>query len=145
MGSRLTRIVLVLLAAVGVPLAIAMYASSMQPRILEGMQRRSHAALRRLKARVDADVRRAGGPPPSIRPVRDGWGHEVLYLTDGRGFVIVSPGRDGKPDREGYEDLLASAPAPADQPGREGPRDICGFFDADEVLTDRGWVAACGE
>jgi hypothetical protein len=57
----------------------------------------------------------------------------------------VSPGRDGKPDREGYEDLLASAPAPADQPGREGPRDICGFFDADEVLTDRGWVAACGE
>lgn len=139
MDLRLTRVVLVLGAAVLIPILVAMYARSMQPRILEGMQVRNHADLLMIKAKLDGDLMHLGRAPispPWKEP--DVWGHEFHYLTDGRSYVLASFGRDGKPDREDYAALLGA-------PVAERPRDVCGDYDADEVATDQGWVALCKE
>jgi general secretion pathway protein G len=36
-------------------------------------------------------------------PEKDGWGHDLLFLSDGERYVIVSPGKDGNLDRD-YSD-----------------------------------------
>lgn len=137
MGLRLTRIVLVLGAAVLIPVLVAMYASSVQPRIMAGMQARNHADVLLIKAKLDGDLQHLGRAPsrlPWKEP--DVWGHDFFYVTDGKSYVLASFGRDGKPGRRDYAGLLGAGPAGE-------PREICGDFDADEVATDRGWVARC--
>jgi hypothetical protein len=39
-----------------------------------------------------------------VLPVVDGWGHPILYWSDGEHYRIVSHGRDGQPDGP-YEDV----------------------------------------
>jgi len=68
----------------------------------------------------------------------DAWGNKLAYQSDGGTFVLVSYGRDGKPDGNDYRALRALGDHP---PGF----DICGNYDADEVMSDRGWHRLCGK
>ena len=33
-------------------------------------------------------------------PTEDGWGHTVLFWSDGTNYVLVSPGKDGEFERD---------------------------------------------
>jgi hypothetical protein len=68
---------------------------------------------------------------------RDGYGHPLVYLSDGSYFLLISFGRDGQADGPNYltwkdkEHLSEQA----------GCRDV----NADQVVTDRGFVRGCGK
>ncbi len=69
---------------------------------------------------------------------RDSWRNPVFYISDGKIYILVSLGRDGLPDGTNY--LQA----------RQEPRLLdsertCVDFDTDQILTDKGWVRACGK
>ena len=66
----------------------------------------------------------------------DAWGHPFNYTTDGVHFRLISYGRDNTPDGVDY-----SAMVPA---GREYRR-ICGEWNADQVLTEHGFLSMCGK
>lgn len=66
-------------------------------------------------------------------PLRDTWDHPLRYFSDGKIFLLVSVGRDGKTDGEEYHELR--------RPGE--PRDVCGMPDADILASDLGWHVAC--
>jgi len=68
-------------------------------------------------------------------PLRDAWDHPMRYFSDGKIFLLVSIGRDGKAEGNEVQDLR--------KPG--APRDICGEPDADVVVSDLGWHVACLE
>ena len=66
-------------------------------------------------------------------PLRDGWDHPLRYFSDGKMFLLVSVGRDGKPDDIEYHELR-----------REGVAiNVCHRPDADIVASDLGWHVAC--
>lgn len=69
---------------------------------------------------------------------RDSWGNPVLYSSDGQIYILVSLGRDGLPDGTNY--LMARQEVRLVDSER-----TCVDFDADQILTDRGWVRACGK
>ena len=79
--------------------------------------------------------RPAVGPPATANGT-DLWGHPVLYRRDRDGFLLVSLGRDGKPDGTDYASLRGAVKA------SEKP---CRNPDADQVFSDRGDLRACGK
>lgn len=36
----------------------------------------------------------------STLPRADGWGHALIFWSDGASYVIVSPGKDAEPERD---------------------------------------------
>lgn len=66
----------------------------------------------------------------------DGWGHPVLYRSNGEQYLLVSYGRDGRPDGTDYVQMRAA--------GRwdNGP---CSDPDADIIFSDRGEHRTCGK
>ena len=60
-------------------------------------------------------------------PAKDGWGHDVLVRSDARGYMLVSPGKDGLEDAPGF----------AYGPDDGGATDS---FNADIVLADGKFV-----
>ena len=67
---------------------------------------------------------------------RDSWGNNIVFISNGDTFVIVSCGRDGKPDGTNYFAL-------------EVPRfpddELCSNANIDQILTDAGWYRACAK
>ena len=66
----------------------------------------------------------------------DLWGHPVLYRRDQDGFLLVSLGRDGKPDGTDYAALRGAV---------ERDEEPCRNPDADQVFSDRGDLRTCGK
>jgi hypothetical protein len=65
----------------------------------------------------------------------DWWGNPVQYQSDGTKFVLISFGRDGKPDGLDPWNLRERNDTPAPM--------TCGNPDADQVMSDLGFHRAC--
>ena len=143
--SKRLRIVLKIFAAlvllVAVAVSLLLYLASQG-----GNQIRSLIALQRYqKFLVEYAAANGGAYPEQLEVVYrpeegfeglDGWGNPILYLSDGSYYVLVSCGRDGKPDGLNYVALR-------NEPRLENPN--CEDLDLDQVLTDQGWYRACGK
>lgn len=66
-------------------------------------------------------------------PPRDAWDHPLRYFSDGQIFLLVSVGRDGKPETEDYHELREA----------DSSHEVCGDPDADLVVSDVGWHQRC--
>ncbi len=67
----------------------------------------------------------------------DWWGHAIKYDSRGSAFVLVSLGRDGKSD--GLDPWQLRELNSSDDKQRR----TCGYPDADQVMSDRGFHRAC--
>ena len=65
----------------------------------------------------------------------DIWGNSFGYESNGEQFVLVSFGRDGKPDSRDYWPYRSTPTTP--------PRRICGSPNMDQVMSDLGVHQAC--
>ena len=65
---------------------------------------------------------------------QDNWGHFVVYLPSGTEYLLVSFGRDGKPDGTQYAQLRAA---------NAEDEAACNDLDADVVMSDRGEHRSC--
>jgi hypothetical protein len=81
-------------------------------------------------------ARLADGIPLDWFDGRDSWGNDILYLSDGTSFVLVSCGSDGKPDGINYLAI---------HPSDRRPEEDCDDATVDQILTDTGWYRACGK
>lgn len=59
----------------------------------------------------------------------------MLYLSDGRSFLLVAFGRDGLPDGTNYWAVLQ----------RENPVLSCRGLNSDQFVSDRGSHRRCGK
>ncbi len=136
------------LAVLLMPIIAAIAIPNLLNAIDRGKQKRTMADLRTDAAAIeDYGTDHGGYPPPigelvplerlrdALEPgslanvqLRDGWGHAVLYWTDGTRFVLVSPGKDGTLDRP---------IEPGSAPIGEGETTS---FDADLVLENGEFV-----
>ena len=87
-----------------------------------------------LASRVRNERAAHGAYPKSINE-RDFWGRELLYIANGTGFVLVSFGRDGRPDRADYARLIGYKPSSVSN--------TCLSPSSDTVFTDQGPVSCC--
>ena len=69
-------------------------------------------------------------------PKVDRWGHLVDYQSDGQQYLLVSFGRDGRPDGSDYAGLRRAGQL------ENGP---CRNPDADTIFSDRGELRNCGK
>jgi hypothetical protein len=76
---------------------------------------------------------------PNCSPGIDYWNHALLYEQRSSNYILVSYGRNGKPDGLDYWKMRDAVA----QGGRE--EHICGRWNADQVLSDVGWVRVCGK
>ena len=80
---------------------------------------------------------------PDRRVTLDEYGTPYGYITDGRRFVLVSFGRDGRPDRSDYWPLRETAVLAGKGYAAGSPASTCGEPDRDMVLSDRGFHQTC--
>ena len=125
------------------------YGAVLRPRLLTARQVVNHARSHTLYSYV-LDYNRDHNRYPlsleqAIPPERkdsafsdDAWGNAFMYESDGATFLLVSYGRDGKPDGSDYNTIRRLGDHPPDY-------DICGAYDADEVMSDNGWHRICGK
>ncbi len=69
---------------------------------------------------------------------KDSWGNSLFYMSDAELFLLVSLGSDGRPDGTNY----LNARKDNSLPGFARP---CENFEADQILSDKGWYRACGK
>ena len=85
----------------------------------------------------------AGSYPQSladaVQPdmLKDIWGHEIQYCWADNGFVVLSPGRDGRVDQ----------PPPCQYLGRGSPVDSapCYEINRDTIVTNAGLTKGCAK
>lgn len=65
----------------------------------------------------------------------DGWGNKIEIMYGDGGFIMVSYGRDGKPDYGDYWSLTSEA----------GYKNICGDWNADQIKTESRWIQICSK
>jgi hypothetical protein len=70
---------------------------------------------------------------------QDLWGHPLSYRRDGGMFLLVSFGRDGTPDGTDYGSLTPSTV------WRQDEAKACKNPDADQVVSEKGWLRACAK
>jgi hypothetical protein len=130
-----TVLVLPLVAA-----AVA-YAAVLRPRLLTLHQVGNHATCQGVQHWIENERERTGKLPIALPASEslDAWGHALHYQRlRPDGYLLVSFGRDGKPDGSDYLALRNLGDHP---PGYS----ICGKYDADEVMSDKGWHRICGK
>jgi hypothetical protein len=131
----------VVIAVVGVFAVgcVAAYAVAVRPRLLVMRQIANHADCQGWDAWIKG-FRQEHGSYPTELPSRaiDRWSHPLHYKRMADGYLLISFGRDGKPDGSDYLALRNLGDHPS------GYR-ICGQYDADEVMSDRGWHRVCGK
>lgn len=129
--------------------AATIYGGIVRPRVLSARQVYNHACCQGVVAYLRQCFETTGRYPATLRGCAangqtggglplDGWGHQFLYRSDGKTFVLVSYGRHGHPDGR---DTLAVKGSGNSPPGSS----ICGNYDADEVVSDTGWQRFCGK
>ena len=140
---------LLIAAAFAVSLVATWYLTVARPFMLEGRQIANHARCQTLDAYLREYFQAHGQYPPALADALpserlnrdaliDNWGNALVYRSDGHAFLLVSYGRDGEPDGTDHAALRDLGDHPADW-------DICGKYDADEVMSDRGWHRLCGK
>jgi len=72
----------------------------------------------------------------------DAWGHPYFYEAHTDSFVLVSFGRDGKPDVTDYWSYRQTAPTYRQDPTSAN---VACLYDADQIVSDRGWHQAAGK
>ena len=72
----------------------------------------------------------AAALPEKWRSIRDPWGNRWVYITDGSAFLLLSFGKDGRPDRTDYR-------LPAGN-GQAAYHRICGQWDRDQIISNLG-------
>lgn len=80
-------------------------------------------------------------PTPNLR--LDAYGHPVHYETRGDAYLLVSFGRDGRPDHTDFWPLREGRIHPPGKSSDSLPQSICGRPNADTVVSDRGVHFAC--
>jgi hypothetical protein len=145
MRRRLKIFILVSLAVFG--LATEEYFRLVRPFLSRGKQIGNVVFFRFCSVELDRHYEAHGEYPLDLSELlhgeswfdgKDRWGHPLLYLSDGTMYILVSTGRDGQPDGINY--LAARMEEPPDGPSRK-----CSTFDADQILSDRGWYRGCGK
>ena len=132
--------------------AFAVLLGSFVRRQLLGVKQIRNLELFRLSATTLDEYYKAHGSFPCIlsdatsaarwKVVRDGddyWDFPVRYESRGQSFVLVSYGRDGRSDHLDYwhlRELNDNSPR---------ARNICFAWDADQVMSDRGFHRCCGK
>jgi hypothetical protein len=121
-------------------LALAWYLFYLRPALIFLHQVQNHVRCTAAEYWVKQQHTQTGSYPNVLRPdlVTDAWGHPIQYTRLPDGYLIVSFGRDGKPDGSDYLALRSAGDHPAGD-------SICGHPDADEVLSDKGWHRLCGK
>lgn len=69
------------------------------------------------------------------KTLKNAWGFPVHYESDGKYYILVSYGRDGKPDGLDCAKLRITP----------GFTKICGEWDSDQVFSDLGQHRICGK
>jgi hypothetical protein len=126
------------------------YGVVVRPFLLGMKQVQNLVSVREYARGLEAYRARAGSYPSTLaeaiqsQPVfghpipvgLDLWGNPISYSRVADGFLLVSYGRDGKPDGTNYEQLR-----------REGKLDNapCRDVNADQIVSDRGEHRTCGK
>jgi hypothetical protein len=69
---------------------------------------------------------------------RDDWGHELIYRTDGKTFILVSLGKDGKSDGVDFWSLRSS---PVQD--RRAEQERCANFNATVMIAGDDASRSC--
>lgn len=72
--------------------------------------------------------------PPYFKAMKDSWGHQLVYESDGGQFVLIAHGMDGTGD--GPDNLTRHSIE---------ARRVCGDWNADLVLSDAAELRTCGK
>ncbi|MBN1610516.1 MAG: hypothetical protein JW940_28055 [Polyangiaceae bacterium] len=88
---------------------------------------------RKLEAQLKAGDHHAS---PARSDCTDVWNRPIHYFSNGKGFVVVSYGRDGRPDRGDYLVLLRMDRAPERHSN-------CFSLDGDTVFVSGHTYSAC--
>ena len=141
LAKWLLRITVVL-----VVLAAALYFLQIRPTLNRAHQVRSLADMNTIAALLreyrdqhgeyPADLREALPDRYSSRILADGFNTPFHFESRDGGFILVSFGKDGKPDGTNYW-LLRDSSAPMES--------VAGDFSADQVLSDHGWHREAGK
>jgi hypothetical protein len=137
--SRVASIVLTTFCALYVGWFI--YGNIILPRIYSRRFIKSHAVMEVCASSLKSYHGAFGYYPASLEDACkissiDGWGNPLRYRSDGSHFVLASLGKDGKPD-------LFDLPYLEEWNKPFDLLDHCDFPKADEVLTDKTWIARC--
>ena len=125
--------------------AVLVYAILLRPAFARGRQVRTCADMNTVATYLAAyrganqayPRRLAEAVPVSAAKLfRDGFGYLLHYESAEEGYVLVSFGRDGRPDTTDYWALRSALAVSA----HTNPASVAGQPDADQVLTDLGWV-----
>lgn len=99
------------------------------------VQMNNSIILRQYADELRRQRQRDGRYPESFKGL-DYWQRPVYYKADEDRFVLVSYGKDGRPDTE-YEHWLTNPP--------NGRKDVCLFPNDDTVFLDTGSSRACSK
>lgn len=132
----LTALIVLLVLAVGWYVVIG------RPTLQRLRQVHSLGLLEVLASKVAHYQKLTGSYPEQLRDaepnpdrLQDGFGRPILYLSNGRNFLLVAFGRDGRPDGTNYWAVRQ----------RENPVLACRGLDSDQFVSDRGWHRRCGK
>ena len=126
-------------------LAFAIYLWPVRPWMLRAKQVRSFSNMalaahylhkyKTLSGNYPTDLSTA--LPEKARSILvDAWGYPLRYYSTGSAFILVSVGKDGKPDFADYWALRSAVQ----------PRSIVsGSWSADQVVSDLGWHRSAGK
>ena len=98
--SKGAMIAVVAIVALFVVMVIGIIAAIAIPNFLtakqRAMQRRTVVEMRGAAQSVELYRESHNALPESIQPVKDGWGNDLRYKSDGTNYWIVSAGKDGR-------------------------------------------------
>lgn len=128
---------------------VVTYLSFFRPLLLRGSQISTHARASGLWKLLISYREKHGAYPLVLSDLvevsakeslelKDSWGNPLYFESDGTYFILVSYGRDGKPDGTDYHALRLEGEHP---PGW----DIKGQWNADLVYSDMGWHRLAGK
>ena len=86
--------VLVVIGFIGILAAIAV--PNFITALNRSKQKRTMADMRTMTLSVEEYKAANNHPPESIKLMKDGWGNNFRYASDGNNYWIVSGGKDGK-------------------------------------------------
>ena len=99
-GGGASSVVIALVAVVVIIGFVGILAAIAVPNLLTAMQRakqkRTIADMRTMATSVEEYKATNNRPPESIKILKDGWGNNFRYASDGTNYWIVSGGKDGK-------------------------------------------------
>lgn len=126
--SRRTVIRAIVAAGV-VAVAFALATSTLNRQVNASM------VVARLARAIEVNRESDGTYPANIDDLRSEMDRHVLYVTNGRHFVVAA-GRDGRPPRSGFERWME------DDVRADAARNCLNPY-ADTIITDRGPILYC--